>query len=84
MSTRKGKVVFLDATLNASRDAILQKMLEDTKGKLTEIKEKFGMEPAALSDLIGLSAVVIQDLSAKRIKDYEVASLFRFILLGYC
>jgi len=71
MSTRKGKVVFLDATLNASRDAIHQKMLEDSKGKLTEIIEKFGMDPVALSDLIGLSAVVVQDLSAKRIKDYE-------------
>jgi arginyl-tRNA synthetase len=72
MSTRKGKVVLLDATLNASRDAILQKMLEDTKGKLAEIKDTFGMEPIDLSDLIALSALVVQDLSAKRIKDYEV------------
>lgn len=30
------------------------------------------MDPLELSDRIGLSAVVIQDLSAKRIKDYEV------------
>jgi len=71
MSTRKGKVVLLDQTLNASRDAILEKMLEDAKGKLVEIKDKLGMEPIDLSDLIGLSAVVVQDLSAKRIKDYE-------------
>jgi len=71
MSTRKGKVVLLDQTLNASRDAILEKMLQDDKGKLIEIKEKLGMEPIDLSDLIGLAAVVVQDLSAKRIKDYE-------------
>jgi len=66
MSTRKGRVVLLDKTLNESRDAIHSKMLEDAKGKLTEI-----VDPLALSDWIGLSAVVVQDLSAKRIKDYE-------------
>jgi len=71
MSTRKGKVVLLDATLNASRDAIHEKMLQDAKGKLQEIKDKLGMDPLDLSDLIALSAVVVQDLSAKRIRDYE-------------
>jgi len=38
MSTRKGKVILLDGTLNASRDAILSKMMEDAKGKLSEIE----------------------------------------------
>eukprot|EP01128_Nolandella_sp_AFSM9_P001169 TRINITY_DN11289_c0_g1_i1.p1 TRINITY_DN11289_c0_g1~~TRINITY_DN11289_c0_g1_i1.p1 ORF type:complete len:597 (+),score=187.49 TRINITY_DN11289_c0_g1_i1:158-1792(+) len=66
MSSRKGNVVLLEGTLNKAQEVVHTKMLEDTKGKLSLIED-----PKQQSDIIGLSAVVVQDLSARRIKDYE-------------
>eukprot|EP00029_Vermamoeba_vermiformis_P006564 TRINITY_DN2607_c0_g1_i1.p1 TRINITY_DN2607_c0_g1~~TRINITY_DN2607_c0_g1_i1.p1 ORF type:complete len:590 (+),score=236.05 TRINITY_DN2607_c0_g1_i1:461-2230(+) len=66
MSTRKGTVVFLEDMLNEAKEIMLEKMKADTKGKLKEIEN-----PEKTADEIGLSAVVIQDLGAKRIKDYD-------------
>lgn len=46
---------------------MLEHMKEDRMGKLAEIEN-----PDRTADIVGLSAVVIQDLSAKRVKDYDV------------
>jgi len=65
MSTRKGNVVFLDDILNEAKEAMLQQMQENP-GKFAEITD-----PERVADIIGMSAVVIQDLTAKRIKNYD-------------
>jgi arginyl-tRNA synthetase len=66
MKTREGDVVFLEDILNEAQHIMLQKMQEDVKGKLKEIEN-----PEAVADRIGVSAVVVQDLGAKRIKNYS-------------
>ncbi|GMF61888.1 unnamed protein product [[Candida] boidinii] len=65
MSTRKGTVVFLDDIL----EAVKQKMLEI----MSKNSEKFKQveDPEKVADLIGISAVMIQDMQAKRINNYE-------------
>ncbi len=40
--------------------------MKENQAKFQEIED-----PEATADLVGLSAVVVQDLSAKRIKDYS-------------
>lgn len=65
MSTRKGTVVFLD------------NILEETKEKMHEVmkknEEKYKQieDPDKIADLIGISAVMIQDMQSKRINNYE-------------
>ncbi|AMD19247.1 HBR346Cp [Eremothecium sinecaudum] len=65
MSTRKGTVVFLD------------NILEETKEKMHEVMKKNEVKyaqvenPDEVADLIGMSAVMIQDMQAKRINNYE-------------
>lgn len=66
MSTRKGTVVFLEDILDEARDVMLEKMKQDKFGKLEEIEN-----PEKTADIVGLSAVVVQDMSARRIKDYQ-------------
>lgn len=67
MSTRKGTVVFLDDIL----EAVKEKMLEIMKTN----EEKFAQveDPEKVADLVGISAVMIQDMQAKRINNYEFA-----------
>lgn len=65
MSTRRGTVVFLEDILNEARAAMLNKMKDDRFKKMAEIEN-----PEKTADMIGLSAIVVQDMSAKRIKDY--------------
>lgn len=65
MSTRKGTVVFLD------------NILEETKDKMHEVmkknEEKYAQieDPEKIADLVGISAVMIQDMQSKRINNYE-------------
>ncbi|KAI3404696.1 SYR1 [Candida oxycetoniae] len=65
MSTRKGNVVFLD------------NILQETKEKMHEVmkknKEKYAQieDPDKIADLVGISAVMIQDFQSKRILNYE-------------
>lgn len=65
MSTRNGTVVFLDH------------ILEETKEKMHEVMRqnpnKYALiaEPDKVADLVGISAVMIQDMQAKRINNYE-------------
>ncbi|QLG72022.1 hypothetical protein HG535_0C03750 [Zygotorulaspora mrakii] len=65
MSTRKGTVVFLD------------NILEETKEKMHEVMRKNEVkyaqipDPDKVADLVGISAVMIQDMQSKRINNYE-------------
>lgn len=63
-------------------------VMKENETKFAEIED-----PEATADLIGLSAVVVQDLSAKRIKDYtfqwervcnfEVTSISHYYLIAW-
>jgi len=64
MSTRAGNVVFLSDILEEAKSVILDQMKSNEK-KFAEIEN-----PEQVADIVGLSAVVIQDLSSRRIKDY--------------
>lgn len=67
MSTRKGTAVFLDQILEeakASMYAVMQK---------NEEKYKQIEDPDHVADVVGISAVMIQDMSAKRVNNYEFA-----------
>lgn len=65
MSTRKGTVVFLD------------NILEETKEKMHDVMRKNEVKysqipnPDEVADLVGISAVMIQDMQSKRINNYE-------------
>lgn len=74
MSTRKGTVVFLEDILNDAQD-----IMHDVMRK-NEVKYKEVEEPEQVADEIGLSAVKIQDNSARRVKNYEFdrARMFSF------
>ena len=65
MSTRKGNVVFLSDILQGAKEAMLDVMKANPE-KFAEIED-----PEETAYIVGLSAVVVQDLSAKRIKDYD-------------
>lgn len=65
MSTRSGNVVFLSDILNGAKETMLNVMKENQE-KFKEIED-----PEETAYIVGLSAVVVQDLSAKRIRDYE-------------
>ncbi|KAI5955739.1 SYR1 [Candida jiufengensis] len=65
MSTRKGNVVFLDNILQETKEKMHEVM------KKNEEKYKQIEEPDKIADLIGISAVMIQDFQSKRILNYE-------------
>eukprot|EP00040_Diaphanoeca_grandis_P042752 m.265879 g.265879 ORF g.265879 m.265879 type:complete len:571 (-) comp64243_c0_seq1:37-1749(-) len=65
MSSRRGTVVFLDDILNEATDRMLE-ILNKNPEKLAQIND-----PRQTAAVIGLSAVVIQDLKSRRIKDYH-------------
>jgi arginyl-tRNA synthetase len=65
MSTRKGEVKFLEEILDEAKRANYEIMAKN------EEKFKLISDPEGVSDVVGLSAVFIQDLKAKRVKDYE-------------
>lgn len=59
-----GNVVFLEEILDASQEEM------HTHMKKQEVKYAQIEDPVAVSDNIGLSAIVVQDMSARRHKDY--------------
>lgn len=65
MSTRRGEVIFLKDILDEAKETML-KVMKSNPEKFAEIED-----PEEAADLVGLSAVVVQDLSAKRIRDYD-------------
>lgn len=65
MSTRKGTVVFLEDILNEAQ-SVMHSVMKKNEEKYARITD-----PEHTSNIIGLSAVMIQDMSSKRVKDYE-------------
>ncbi|PKI82939.1 arginine--tRNA ligase [Malassezia vespertilionis] len=65
MSTRKGTTVFLDHILNETK----QKMLE----VMQKNEEKYAQleDPERTADIVGMTAVKIQDMAGKRINNYS-------------
>lgn len=59
-----GTAVFLSDILEEAREQMLDRM-KANEAKMSEIED-----PEKTADIVGVSAVVIQDFSAKRIKDY--------------
>lgn len=65
MSTRKGTVVFLDNILEETKENMHDVM------KKNEVKYAQIANPDEVADLVGISAVMIQDMQSKRINNYE-------------
>lgn len=65
MSTRKGTAVFLNEILAEAKDVMFEVMKKNAE-KFKEVED-----PEAAADVIGMSAVIVQDLSAKRRKNYD-------------
>jgi len=65
ISTRNGTAVFLDDILDEASHNMLKQMKTNTE-KMEEIEDV-----NKIADIIGVSAVVVQDFNAKRIKDYS-------------
>lgn len=65
MSTRKGTVVFLDNILEETKENMHDVM------KKNEVKYAQIAHPDEVADLVGISAVMIQDMQSKRINNYE-------------
>ncbi|CAE6410634.1 unnamed protein product [Rhizoctonia solani] len=65
MSTRKGTAVFLDDVIREAASIMKEKMMSN--------EEKYNAieDPEAVSREIGLSAIKIQDMAAKRINNYS-------------
>jgi arginyl-tRNA synthetase len=65
MSTRKGTIVFLDDILDEAKER-MHAVMRSNPDKYAEVSD-----PERTSDILGVSAVVVQDMMAKRIKDYD-------------
>ena len=65
MSTRKGTVVFLEDILEESTE-VMHSVMKGNEARYATLKD-----PKATAGALALSAIVVQDFSAKRIKDYE-------------
>ncbi|KAL3231157.1 Uncharacterized protein RNJ44_00796 [Nakaseomyces bracarensis] len=65
MSTRKGTVVFLDNILEEAKNQMLT-VMSKSDHKFAQIEN-----PEYVADLIGISAVMIQDMQGKRINNYS-------------
>lgn len=65
MSTRKGTVVFLDNILEETKER-MHEVMKKNEAKYAQIDD-----PEKVADLIGISAVMIQDMQSKRINNYE-------------
>ncbi len=65
MSTRRGKVEFLEDVLNDAKNT-MHDVMKENPAKYAEIED-----PEGTSDNLAISAIVVQDMAAKRIKDYK-------------
>ncbi|KAF9919399.1 hypothetical protein BX616_000010 [Lobosporangium transversale] len=65
MSTRKGTVVFLEDILEETRDT-MHEVMKKNEHKYAQIED-----PLAVADNIGISAIMTQDASARRVKNYD-------------
>ncbi|KAG5982398.1 hypothetical protein E4U55_001937 [Claviceps digitariae] len=64
MSTRKGTVKFLDDILKDCADHMHETMKKNEE-KYSQVKD-----PVATADILGISSVMVQDMSGKRINNY--------------
>ncbi|KNC33784.1 hypothetical protein FF38_03821, partial [Lucilia cuprina] len=64
MSTRKGTVVFLDTILEETKEA-MHEVMRKNEAKYAQIED-----PERVADLVGLSAIMIQDMQSKRVNNY--------------
>ncbi|KAG6001664.1 hypothetical protein E4U21_003981 [Claviceps maximensis] len=64
MSTRKGTVKFLDDILKDCADHMHETMKKNEE-KYSQVKD-----PVATADVLGISSVMVQDMSGKRINNY--------------
>ncbi|KHJ33142.1 putative arginyl-trna synthetase [Erysiphe necator] len=65
MSTRKGTVKFLDDILRDVAEK-MHEVMQKNKTKYEQIED-----PLATADTLGISSVMVQDMSGKRINNYE-------------
>lgn len=65
MSTRKGTVVFLDTILEETKEK-MHEVMKKNEAKYAQIEN-----PEEIADLVGISAIMIQDMSAKRVNNYK-------------
>ncbi|PWN53189.1 arginyl-tRNA synthetase [Violaceomyces palustris] len=65
MSTRKGTAVFLDTILDETKEKMHEVM------KTNETKYAQVQDPERTADIVGMTAVKIQDMSGKRINNYN-------------
>ena len=65
MSTRRGKVEFLEDVLNDAKNT-MHEVMKENPAKYAEIAD-----PEGTSDTLAISAIVVQDMAAKRVKDYK-------------
>ncbi|XP_037812337.1 probable arginine--tRNA ligase, mitochondrial [Lucilia sericata] len=64
MSTRKGQAVFLKDLLDEARDIMHEKQLKSPTTKVD-------ITSSEVADILGVSAVIINDLKQRRQRDYE-------------
>jgi len=64
MSTRRGTVKFLENILDEVGDAMHDVMRKN------EVKYRQVSEPDKIADILGISAVMVQDMAGKRINNY--------------
>ncbi|GAA5980906.1 hypothetical protein JCM11641_005480 [Rhodosporidiobolus odoratus] len=65
MSTRKGTAVFLEQILDESK-RVMHEVMQKNEAKYNAIED-----PEFTSDKLGITAVKIQDMAAKRINNYD-------------
>lgn len=64
MSTRKGNVVFLEDIIDGAKET-MHDVMRKNESKYAQIQD-----PEGTADTLAISAIFIQDMSAKRIKNY--------------
>lgn len=64
MSTRKGTAVFLQDILDQAQET-MHGVMQQNETKYSQIEQ-----PEEVADHVGLSAVIVQDMTARRIKNY--------------
>lgn len=65
MSTREGNVVFLE-DLISDVSSFMHRVMKNNEAKYQQIEN-----PQKVAELLGISAILVQDMSGKRIHDYE-------------
>jgi len=64
MSTRRGNVKFLDDILADVRE-VMHEVMRRNEAKYSQVEN-----PEMVADILGISAVMVQDMSGKRVNDY--------------